>query len=539
MDTAWLPNGKVMSPKRKASMLTHEPIVRRRLASRGKWPIGTVVSEGEALRGRRKVERLNAEIESLRTKLHETEGKLREYDLNLERTVHERTREMEHHAHHDALTGLPNRNLFLECIESARKALPLPRGGIAAFFIDLDNFKLINDSLGHSAGDALLIEIALRLIDSVRPGDLVARLGGDEFTVLLEGVDVLEAEDVAERILRNLRTSFNLEGHEVFSNASIGIVYTDDAEMSAEDLLKRADTAMYRAKSNGKSNYVFYEDSMNDRVVERLQLENGMRKALECGELFVHYQPLIDLQTDTLTGAEALARWMHPTKGLVPPGRFIPIAEETGLIVPIGYWIMEEACRQTVRWKAERDLGPFCISVNLSGKQLQRDDVVERVVGILDRTGLEPASLKLEITESVLMKNQEDVIAKMRRLKDLGLRLALDDFGTGYSSLSTLSAFPIDTLKIDQTFVSRLATEEQAKSVVEAIMGLSRSMKMDVTSEGVETDFQRHIIQGFGCQTGQGYLFDRPLDADEFCRRHVSRDGRIPLGECAEERRTA
>lgn len=467
---------------------------------------------------------LRAEIESLRAKLGQAEAKLHEYDLNLERTVHERTREMEHHAHHDALTGLPNRSLFLDCVETALAKLPLKTGGIAAFFIDLDNFKLINDSLGHGAGDALLIEIALRLIESVRSGDLVARLGGDEFTVLLEGVDASEAEDVAERILRSLRTSFNLEGHEVFSNASIGIAYATDATASAEDLLKRADTAMYRAKSNGKSNYVFYEDSMNDRVVERLLLENGLRKAMECGELSVHYQPLIDLGTDALTGAEALARWAHPTKGQVSPGQFIPIAEETGLIVPIGYWIMEEACRQTVRWKAEAeaDLDAFCISVNLSGKQLQRDDVVERVAEILYRTGLKPSCLKLEITESVLMKNQEDVIEKMRRLKDLGLRLALDDFGTGYSSLSTLSAFPIDTLKIDQTFVSRLGTEEQAKSVVEAIMGLSRSMKMDVTSEGVETDFQRHIIQGFGCQTGQGYLFDRPLDADAFGLRHVA-----------------
>ena len=490
-------------------------------AGRNRWfraPRRYGVSDGSELQ---RIESQSDEIRCLQERLREAERRLQAYDLDLERTVHERTREMEHHAHHDALTGLPNRNLFLNCVETALTKLPSDRGGVAAFFIDLDNFKLINDSLGHSAGDALLIEIALRLLDSVRGGDLVARLGGDEFTVLLEGVDAQEAEDVAGRILRSLRTSFTLEGHEVFTNASIGIVYAPDATNDAETLLKQADTAMYRAKSNGKSNYVFYEESMNDRVVERLELENGLRKALEREEFMVHYQPLIDLRTGALTGAEALLRWTHPTKGAISPGQFIPIAEETGMIVAIGYWVLEEACRQTMEWRRGGDLDGFCISVNLSGKQLQRDDVVERVADALARTGLPAACLKLEITESVLMKNQEDVIAKMRRLKDLGLRLALDDFGTGYSSLSTLSAFPIDTLKIDQTFVSRLGAEEQAKSVVEAIMGLSRSMKMDVTSEGVETDFQRHIVQEYGCQTGQGYLFDRPLSAEEFGRRRV------------------
>lgn len=470
--------------------------------------------------GRDELSRLGDRINEMLAKLRESEERLQSYNANLEKTVLERTREMEHQAFHDKLTGLPNRALFMDRIGFALSKAGRTCLGTAAFFIDLDNFKLVNDSLGHGVGDALLIAVADRLRESVRPGDTVARLGGDEFTVLLEDLaNVAEAEEVARRILWSLRTPISLEGHEMFANASLGIAFAVNAGTSAEGLMKNADLAMYSAKLNGKSNYAFYDERMNDHVVERLELETGLRKALEQDELSVHYQPLIDLVNGRLRGAEALARWTHPTLGDISPARFVPIAEEIGLIVSIGYWVLEEACFRAMRWREECGAEDFSMSVNLSGKQLQRADVVERVAEILAKTSLPPACLKLEITESVLMTNREDVVEKMHRLKSLGIKLALDDFGTGYSSLSTLSAFPIDTLKIDRAFISRLGDEQEATSIVRAIVALSMSMKMDVTGEGVETDSQMRLIQELGCQTGQGYLFDKPLSAAEFEKR--------------------
>jgi diguanylate cyclase (GGDEF)-like protein/PAS domain S-box-containing protein len=428
-------------------------------------------------------------------------------------------KEIEHQAFHDKLTDLPNRALFMDRIALSLSKTGRHNLGTAVLFIDLDNFKLVNDSLGHHAGDTLLGEIARRLVKCTRPGDTVARLGGDEFTVLLEDLTSPdEAKQVAERILESLSMPVTLDETEVFASASIGIAFATDSDQTSEGLMKIADTTMYHAKANGKSSYAVYEASMNDAATERMELETGLRRAIDHGELYVQYQPLIDLKTGEISGSEALVRWNHATRGLIPPSQFIPIAEETGLILPLGYFVLEEACRKTKEWQSEHGRQDLEISVNLSGRQLQQADVVARVAEVLDRTGLAPHCLKLEITESVLVEQGES-IDKMNQLKALGVKLALDDFGTGYSSLSRLSAFPIDTVKIDRAFVSRLENEEHARAVVQAIMALSRSMNMNVTGEGIETDRQRQIVYNLGCETGQGYLFDRPLDGSEFSSR--------------------
>lgn len=445
------------------------------------------------------------------------EEQLKAYNESLEQTVQERTQEIEHQAFHDKLTGLPNRALFKNRLDLARGRAKRNKLGTAVLFVDLDNFKLVNDSLGHGMGDRLLVDISQILSGNVRPGDTTARLGGDEFTILLEDLsDIDEAVNAAERILQALRRPIKLGNHETYACASIGIAFCNDPKVDGEAILRNADTAMYRAKASGKSTYVVYDATMNDHAIERLELETSLRSAIAHGELSVHYQPLIDLETNQMLGAEALARWHHPLRGNVPPSEFIPIAEDTGLIISIGYWVLEQACAKTVEWSKQPGSRPLMISVNLSGKQLQRDDVVERVKEVLEKTGLNPKQLKLEITESVLMNDREDVIDKMSRLKALGLHLALDDFGTGYSSLSTLRAFPIDTLKIDRSFISRLGEEDGAMAIVEAILALAKTMRMDVTGEGVETDSQHNIIRELGCNTGQGYLFDKPLTAEAF-----------------------
>lgn len=432
------------------------------------------------------------------------------------REMHERTQEIRYQAFHDKLTGLANRALFLDRCGNALGKLQRNGMGVATIFIDLDNFKLINDSLGHDAGDELLKSVANRICEVVRPGDTVARLGGDEFTVLLEDLQsVEEADETARRILSQLLIPVSVSNSEAFASASIGIAFTKTSSEEPATLIRNADTAMYHAKSNGKTGVAIYDESMYDHALDRLELETALRRALDQNEIFVYYQPLVNLETGDLLGAEALARWTHPVRGPVSPHQFIPIAEDTGLIIPIGYWILEQACRQMKFWQAQlqKDL---CVSVNLSGKQLQRADVVDQVDAILKSSRLDPAFLKLEITESTMMADRQDVTQKMKALKKLGVKLALDDFGTGYSSLSTLSTFPIDTLKIDQSFVSRIESEPGACAIVEAIIALSKTMKMDVTGEGVENSAQHHIIHEMGCLTGQGYLFGKPLPAEVF-----------------------
>ena len=370
--------------------------------------------------------------------------------------------------------------------------------------------------MGHEAGDILLKQIAARLQAATRAEDTIARMGGDEFTLLLEGLrDVAGAVQVAENIVAQLQQPIALGEREVFASASIGIVYSEDATALPEDLLRDADTAMYQAKTGGKAGYALFNPGMNAHVSERLEIETGLRFALDRQELRVHYQPLINLETGHMSGVEALVRWEHPGLGMIPPGKFIGIAEETGLIIPIGYWVLEEACRQMQAWKTARpDYGPFTINVNLSGRQLLRADVVERVQHILAQTRLLPGDLKLEITESVMMADVKDAVAKLTQLKALGIKLAMDDFGTGYSSIASLNLFPLDTVKIDRSFVARLAEQEEAQSVIAAIVMLSKALNLNITGEGIETKEQLAHLQGLGCQIGQGYYFDRPLTAE-------------------------
>lgn len=456
------------------------------------------------------------------SRLKESEEKLKAHNEKLEATVVERTREIEYQAHHDKLTGLPNRALFMGQLDQALKTSGNSHRGTAVLFIDLDNFKLINDSLGHDVGDQFLVSIADRIKRDVREQDTVARLGGDEFTVVMTNLtSVDQAVDVAERILQNLRDPVRLMGRDAYSGASIGISYSESNTVNSQMMLKNADTAMYRAKADGKMGIQVFDESMRDAVLERLEMETALRKALLKNEVWVAFQPIVSLENEKLVGAEALARWNNSVYGQVSPSEFISIAEETGEIVAIGYWVLERACRQAKAWIESTGLTNFTMSVNLSGKQLQRQDVVARVAEILEVTGLPAANLMLEITESILMEDKTDIIAKMNELKALGLRLALDDFGTGYSSLSTLRLFPIDNLKVDRSFICRIDKEEGAMAIVEAITAMAKSMKMSVTGEGVESLVQKDLICRLGCANGQGYYFDRPLSPDEFRQRLI------------------
>ena len=442
-------------------------------------------------RNQQAVEDKNRKLEELvieRTaSLRESQSALRHQNENLEALVAARTAELTHQAFHDPLTGLPNRAQALVHLEkiAAKKA----DGGKAVIFLDLDNFKFINDSLGHGAGDDLLVAVTERLRKCARPADLIARLGGDEFLMVLDDLtDAAEAVEVAERALEAMRSGFSLRAGEGFTSVSIGIAYTETAAVEPDTLIRDADTAMYHTKANGKAAYTLFEPGMNDRMTERVAMEVGLHLALEQQQFCVHYQPLVDLATGHLQGVEELVRWQHPQKGLISPGKFIPIAEETGIIVPLGYWVMEEACRQAALWKRDNPgHGAFTISVNLSGKQLQKPDVVERVKAILEDTGLAANCLKIEITESVMMADTEAAIAKLTALRALGVKLALDDFGTGYSSMASLSSFPLDTVKIDRAFIERMTDHADAETVIAAIIMLAKSMNMDVTEEGIET----------------------------------------------------
>jgi diguanylate cyclase (GGDEF)-like protein len=389
------------------------------------------------------------------------------------------------------------------------------RGGpaIGVMFIDLDDFKTVNDSLGHAAGDVVLQEVARRLQTAVRPADTVARFGGDEFAVLLDGInDSSDAADVAGRILRALELPFDLEGTQVYPRASVGICLADHdvGAADAEELLRNADVAMYMAKRDSKGGYRVFEPAMHERVVERLELQTELQRALEENQLEVHYQPVVRLNESADYGVEALLRWVHPTRGTIPPLQFIPFAEETGLIIPIGRWVLQEACRQGALLHEEFPrTPPLTISVNLSVKQLQSESIMEDVRQALESSGLEPSRLVLEITETVMMADADLAVRRLEELKALGVLLAMDDFGTGYSSLSYLSRFPIDILKMDRSFLS---AEHADSGLAAAIIGLGNSLNLDVVAEGIELPEQMAALRNLGCELGQGFLFARPMN---------------------------
>lgn len=386
----------------------------------------------------------------------------------------------------------------------------------AVLFLDLDRFKIINDSLGHTIGDQLLVAVARRLEASLRLEDRVARIGGDEFTILLANIgNPGEATIVADRVARDLSRPFNLGGHEVVTTASIGIASSVIGYTDPSSILRDADMAMYRAKSLGKSRYEIFDKAMHVRAVNLLQLETDLRRAVEREEFLLHYQPIVELATGLIRGFEALVRWQHPERGMVSPGEFIPVAEETRLIIPIGEWVLREACRQIVRWQERFSASePLWMSVNLSIKQFTQPSLPEQVGNILRETNLDPRSLKLEITESLMMENIETAIDMLKRLRALGIELSIDDFGTGYSSLSYLHRFPLSTLKIDRSFVSNMDEGNENTEIVRTVVTLARSLGMQVVAEGVETEEQLALLRTLGCEYGQGYLFSRPIDAE-------------------------
>ncbi|HYP54495.1 MAG TPA: EAL domain-containing protein [Pyrinomonadaceae bacterium] len=419
-----------------------------------------------------------------------------------------------HDALHDALTGLPNRALFMDHLKMTMARAKRRKNQVfAVLFLDVDRFKVINDSLGHMLGDQLLVGVARRLESCIRQEDTVARVGGDEFTILLEDIqDETEAASVAERIQKGLTQPFSLNGHEVFTTVSIGIAPSTVGYEHPEEIMRDADTAMYRAKTLGKARHEVFDKAMHAYAVNLLQLETDLRRALERGEFFIQYQPIVSLDNFNLRGFEALVRWQHPERGLVSPLDFIPIAEDTGQIVAIGHWTLREACRQMRRWQKQfpSDL-PLSISVNLSSRQFTQPDLLEQIRKVLEETKLPARCLKLEITESVVMENIEKATAMLRELRDLGVQLSIDDFGTGYSSLSYLHRFPIDTLKIDRSFVMRMVDNSENIEIVRTIVMLAQILGMDVVAEGVETKEQLALLRKLGCENGQGYFFSRPL----------------------------
>jgi diguanylate cyclase (GGDEF)-like protein/PAS domain S-box-containing protein len=439
------------------------------------------------------------------------------------RDVTERKRleeQLQHQAFHDHLTGLANRALFMDRLGHAMSRLNRRDVSVAVLFLDLDNFKVINDSLGHEYGDQLLKAVGQRLEQLLRSEDTVARLGGDEFTVLLEDItSPSQATRVAERITEAFRSPFSVEGQELFVTASVGIALSATGSKRPPEVLQDADVAMYRAKTMGKAHYAVFEPSMSAGALARLELENDLRRAIEGHEFRVYYQPKVDLESGRIAGMEALVRWEHPTRGLVSPLEFIPAAEETGMIIPIGNWVVREACREAQQWQEQYPNAALLVmNVNLSTRQFRQPDLVEEVARILRETGLDASTLELEVTESVVLDDLESTVETLKRLKDLGVRVAMDDFGTGYSSLSYLRRLPVDTLKIDKSFVSSLGEDAEDAAIVETVIRLAKVLGLTVVAEGVESAEQLVRLREMECDLAQGFYFAKPVPSGSIPR---------------------
>jgi diguanylate cyclase (GGDEF)-like protein len=422
-----------------------------------------------------------------------------------------------HAAFHDSLTDLPNRNLFMETLNfSLEKLKHKPDFKFAILFLDINRFKTINDSLGHSMGDRLILHVAKRLATAVREKDLVARFSGDEFAFILNNIGGIEdAVEFAELIKTKISAPFTLNGRQVFTSFSIGIAIGHADYDAAENILRDADIAMYHAKDTEKD-YVVFDQKMHTRAVNLLQIETDLRIAIERDELCMYYQPIVDLSSMKLFGFESLIRWNHPQRGLVPPDEFIPVSEETGLIIPITLWVLRTSCRQMVEWQRKSNSNKdLVVSVNLSGKHFAHKDLAKQIKEIIDETGINPKSLKLELTESAVMENAEGVISMLKQIRELGIQLSIDDFGTGYSSLSYLHRFPINTLKVDRSFVSQMEDGSENGEIVRTVVALAKTLKLSVIAEGIESIHQLHQLRILGCEYGQGYLFSRPVPVEE------------------------
>jgi diguanylate cyclase (GGDEF)-like protein len=413
-------------------------------------------------------------------------------------------------AHHDALTNLPNRTLLRERLEDA--LAHVQRGGqIAVLYLDLDHFKSINDTLGHGVGDELLKAVALRLKRCIGEGDTIARLGGDEFAVVQTAIaSPSDVANLAARIRDALTQPYELEGHQVPADVSVGISIAPDDTSDPDQLLKNADMALYRSKADGRGTFRFFEPQMDERVKARRTLELDLRNAIAHGEFELYYQPLLNLERHAICACETLLRWHHPSRGMVPPVEFIPVAEETGLINQIGEWVLRQACIEAASWPPD-----IAVAVNLSPVQFKNQNLAQLVVSALAHSGLPPHRLELEITEAVLLQNNEATLATLHRLRELGVRVAMDDFGTGYSSLSYLRSFPFDKIKIDRSFINDIADKDESGAIVQAVTSLASRLNMATTAEGVETEVQLQIVERLGCTEMQGYLYSRPVPVEK------------------------
>lgn len=470
--------------------------------------------------------------DELEDKVKERTRELVSINNQLRKEIEERKKvekEIRYLAFYDSLTGLANRRLFMDRLSEAIKRAVRKRNRLALLFLDLDHFKRVNDTLGHQTGDLLLQGVAENIRRFVRKSDsvtwltplkkkelLVARFGGDEFSILIS--DIREPDDaarVARRLLNNIPAIYQLDSHEVSVTTSIGIsVFPEDGH-TAEDLLKHADMAMYHAKTSGRNTYQFFTETMNQIVLERFLIERDLKKALENGEFILYYQPKLRLSDKKITSAEALIRWNHPRQGMVPPGKFIPVAEDSKIIIDINRWVFKEACRQVKQWKTPgRD--DLSVSVNLSGYKLNSQNIVNYLEATLISVGVDSKNIEIEITENILLKESKETISTFNAIKSLGFKIAMDDFGTGYSSLSYLTSFPVDTLKIDRSFVMNAMSEQNNQVIIKAIIAMGHSLGKKIVAEGIETEDQYHFLKECGCDEGQGFFFHHPVPADEF-----------------------